>query len=585
MLRRLAAGLLLPCSLSLSISLPLPAAAADPVPAAAPTRAQASEAQAQRMRGAANAKARDGADQASLAQAAKEMEAVAAWLDSPEARELGQGFFPLYIRIVDVKFDLARIYARQGRTSDALAALEDAQTYAWVPAHGKMLAGEPAFAPLRGEPRFQALLRTAALPARLWQGPAADQPWRERLTLEERIAGLSLFWAEARTYFVHFDHVPELDWNKTYLDYLPKVMAAETTEDYYRVLMQLAPLLRDGHTNIYPPQQLINRMYVRPPVKTALVEGKVLVESVSSARLGQQLHPGDEVVSIDGIPVRRYAEERVAPFVSSSTPQDKLVRMYSYQLLLGAADAPLKLGLRDAAGREREETVARSGYDDVRAAPAFAFRMLPGEVAYIALDHFESDAGVKAFQAALPQIMGAKALVIDVRGNGGGSTSHAERILGYLSEDAIPRARSSWRRNDASARSSGNANDPVVWERTFEFPRPPAAPHEIFKGKVAVLTGPKTFSAAEDFVLAFNAMKRGITVGEATAGSTGQPMMFSLPGGGKARICAKRDVLPGGERFVGLGLAPGIEAHPTVQGMRGGADPVLERALAALRME
>jgi C-terminal processing protease CtpA/Prc len=576
MLRRLAAGLLLPCSLAV----PLPATAADPVAATAPTRAQASEAQAQRMRGAANARAREG-DPASLAQAAQEMEAVAAYLDSAEVRELGQGFFPLYIRMVDVKFDLARIYARQGRSSDALAALEDAQALAWMPAYGKMLAKEPAFALLRAEPRFQALLQTAALPAPLWQGPAADQPYRERLTLEERIAGLSLFWAEARTYFVHFDHVPELDWNKTYLDYLPKVMAAETTEDYYRVLMQLAPLLRDGHTNIYPPQQLINRLFVRPPVKTALVEGKVLVESVSSARLGQQLHPGDEIVSIDGIPVRRYAEERVAPFVSSSTPQDKLVRMYSYQLLLGAADAPLKLGLRDAAGREREETVARTGYDDVRAAPSFAFRMLPGEVAYIALDHFESDAGVKAFQAALPQIMAAKALVIDVRGNGGGSTSHGERILGYLSGDTIPRARSSWRNNSAATRSGGG--DIIVWQRTFEFPRPPAPPHETFKGKVAVLTGPKTFSAAEDFVLAFNAMKRGITVGEATAGSTGQPMMFSLPGGGKARICAKRDVLPGGERFVGLGLAPGIEAHPTVQGIRGGADPVLERALAALR--
>jgi C-terminal processing protease CtpA/Prc len=576
MLRRLAAGLLLPCSLAV----PLPATAADPDAATAPTRAQASEAQAQRMRGAANARAREG-DPASLAQAAQEMEAVAAYLDSAEVRELGQGFFPLYIRMVDVKFDLARIYARQGRSSDALAALEDAQALAWMPAYGKMLAKEPAFALLRAEPRFQALLQTAALPAPLWQGPAADQPYRERLTLEERIAGLSLFWAEARTYFVHFDHVPELDWNKTYLDYLPKVMAAETTEDYYRVLMQLAPLLRDGHTNIYPPQQLINRLFVRPPVKTALVEGKVLVESVSSARLGQQLHPGDEIVSIDGIPVRRYAEERVAPFVSSSTPQDKLVRMYSYQLLLGAADAPLKLGLRDAAGREREETVARTGYDDVRAAPSFAFRMLPGEVAYIALDHFESDAGVKAFQAALPQIMAAKALVIDVRGNGGGSTSHGERILGYLSGDTIPRARSSWRNNSAATRSGGG--DIIVWQRTFEFPRPPAPPHETFKGKVAVLTGPKTFSAAEDFVLAFNAMKRGITVGEATAGSTGQPMMFSLPGGGKARICAKRDVLPGGERFVGLGLAPGIEAHPTVQGIRGGADPVLERALAALR--
>jgi hypothetical protein len=44
-------------------------------------------------------------------------------------------------------------------------------------------------------------------------------------------------------------------------------------------------------------------------------------------------------------------------------------------------------------------------------------------------------------------------------------------------------------------------------------------------------------------------------------------------------------VLPDAERFVGLGLAPNIEAHPTVQGIRSGADPVLERALGALRAD
>jgi C-terminal processing protease CtpA/Prc len=571
MLRQLAAGLLLPGALALPLSAPA---------APALTPAQASEAQAQHMRGDANAKARDDADQASLRQAATGMEATAAYLDSPEVRQQALGFFPLYIRNLDVKRDLARIYARLGRKEQALATLESTLNYAWVPGTARMLESDPGFASLRGEPRFQALNRTAELPSRLWQGPAADLPYRERLTVEERIAGLSLFWAEARSYFVHFDHVPELDWNKVYLDYLPKVMAAETTADYYRVLMQLAPLLQDGHTNIYPPKELASRFYARPPLDTMLVNGKVLVERVASKRLAQRLHAGEEIVSIDGVPVQRYAEERVAPFASSSTPQDRLVRMYGYQLLMGEADAPLKLGLRDAAGREHEETVARAGYDDLAPKPLFAFRMLPGGVAYFALDHLESDAGPKAFQAVLPQIMKAKALVIDVRSNGGGSTNFGDQILAWLTKAPIPHAMSLRRANDAGFRDGGAS--PIVWEPPFAFPSHDVAHAEVFTGKVAVLTGPRTFSAGEDFVLAFNALHRGITVGESTGGSTGQPMMFRLPGGGTARICAKRDLLPDGTPFVGRGLRPDIEARPTVQSVRSGADPVLERALQAL---
>lgn len=56
-----------------------------------------------------------------------------------------------------------------------------------------------------------------------------------------------------------------------------------------------------------------------------------------------------------------------------------------------------------------------------------------------------------------------------------------------------------------------------------------------------VLTSARTYSAAEDFVVAFDAMKRGTIVGEPTGGSTGQPLLFVLPGGGTGRVCTKRD--------------------------------------------
>lgn len=171
-------------------------------------------------------------------------------------------------------------------------------------------------------------------------------------------------------------------------------------------------------------------------------------------------------------------------------------------------------------------------------------------------------------------------LVIDVRGNGGGSTAFGNQILAYLTRSPIPHAMSLRRDNDAGFRQGDMS--PIVWTPPFDFPSGAVAHADVFTGKVAVLTGPRTFSAGEDFVLAFDALHRGITVGEATGGSTGQPLMFRLPGGGTARICAKLDLLPDGTPFVGRGLKPDIEAHASVQSIRSGADPVLDRALQAL---
>lgn len=551
-------------------------------PASTQTTGWAGYERVQAVRSQAEALSKKDAPEADLRQATAKLEDMLVYLDTPEMRELSRGNTSLHFRGHDVRADLAALYCRLNMHEQAIAALQAAQQFSWTPGFIQGYGLDKDCASLSADPRFQRIIKTAELPNRLWQSLGQDVPYRPKLTVAERIAGLTTFWTEARQNFVYFDQVPDLDWNKVYMEYLPKVIAAETTRDYYRVMMQLAPLLKDGHTNIYPPNELANQFYARPPVKTVLVEDKVIVEKVNDADLAQRLHVGDEIVAIDGIPVQRYAEQHIAPFVSSSTPQDRTLRMFTYQLLMGEAKTPVKLTLRDQRGRQREEALARSGYKPAKSPAPFAFRMLPDGVAYFALDHFESDAGVKAFERALPEIMNAKVLIIDVRGNGGGSTEFGHAVLRYLSPEEPRGAISYVRQDEALPRAQGQTF--VRWNPVPELPvgsRQVKTP--IFSGKVAVLQGPRTFSAGEDFLVAYNAMKRGITVGEATGGSTGQPLMLALPGGGQARICIKRDVQPDGTQFVGLGIAPSVIESQTVASIRAGRDPVLERAIAELR--
>jgi len=563
-------------ALALCAILALPAAAGERT---GHSPAQASYDYAQTVRNEVSASLKGTSDRASLQQAATRLEQLQAWLDTPLTRELGTGSRFLYFRGLDVQRELAIIHLRLGNTGKALDALETMLHYGWLGEAMTMVLADEAFTPIRNEPRFQAILRISSTPQRMLKDLGADSPYRERLPVEERIAGLTQFWSDARQYFVHFDNAPEVDWNKTYLEFLPRVMAADTTLDYYRVLMQLAPLLHDGHTNIYAPQELSERLYARPPIVTELVGDTVLVVAVHSPALANRLRVGDEVIAVDGVPVRRHAEEKVAPFVSSSTPQDHALRTYSYQLLAGDAAQPVRLTLRDSAGRQREESIMRGEQEQSKHEP-FGFHLLAGDIAYISLDHFESDAGVKAFTEALPRILRAKGLIIDVRHNGGGSSLHGERILAHLTRKPIPRAMSFMR---GPSVVPGAEPRLVTWEPMAHAASAPMRGGDIFEGPVAVLTGARTFSAAEDFVLAFNALKRGVTVGATTGGSTGQPMMLRLPGGGWGRICIKRDLLPDGGKLVGVGLAPDIAAAPTVQSIRKGTDPVLEQALAWLK--
>ena len=88
-----------------------------------------------------------------------------------------------------------------------------------------------------------------------------------------------------------------------------------------------------------------------------------------------------------------------------------------------------------------------------------------------------------------------------------------------------------------------------------------------------------TFSAAEDFLVVMDQLPHVTTIGRPSGGSTGQPLSFELPGGGRAWICTKRDTFPDGRDFVGVGIAPDIVVRTTVEDVRAGRDPALEIAI------
>jgi carboxyl-terminal processing protease len=500
------------------------------------------------------------------------------YLDAPLVRDLSEGNRYLAARRLNIELDLAQAYALQGDKAKSLEYLRKVVAEAPIPSLADFLGHEKAFDWLRDDPEFGKILSGFRVFDSLWDSPALKTPYKENLNDAEKVAGLSKFWSEVKYNFGFPEKLVALNWDQMYLDWIPRVLAAKSTTDYYRELMLLCARLGDGHTNVSaPPQSDIN---AKPPLRTGLIEGRVIIQEVRSPTLeARGVRAGMEVVAVDGEPVLDYARREVEPYQSASTPQDRENRTYWYGFLRGPSRKPVRLTLQDASGKRSEIELARSGYTDVRNVPPFAWRMLEGDVAYVALNSFENGQVVDQWRKAFPEICKASAIILDLRINGGGDTGIGFQILRDLAAAPFLGSRQRERKYDPTERARGTS---------MEFIDIPADPNQPRPGgymskPIVVLASAATFSAAEDFLVAWKNSGRGKIIGEPSGGSTGQPLSFTLPGGGTARVCTKKDTLSDGTEWVGKGIDPDLLVHPVLADVRAGRDTALDRALAFLK--
>jgi len=499
------------------------------------------------------------------------------YLDLPLVRDLAAGDLYLSTRRGNVYLDLGEAHAVLGNAKDALYWLRQCARVIPDPGLVRFLESDPAFASMRSMPDFRAVLAEFSFFQRFWDSEEMDTPFRSELPEPERIAGLSKFWSEVKYNFGYPEKLVEKRWDQLYLDWIPKVMAARSTSDYYRQLKLLCARLEDGHTNVYGPRQLDDSS--RPPLRTAWIEDRVMIVDVLHPSLeAMGIQAGMELVKVNGEPVIEFARREVEPFVSSSTPQDRQLRTFSYSLLLGKSTEPVRLTLRQAGGTESEHTLARSGYQNVRGLPPFEWKTQPGGIALVSLTSFENFSTAKQFIDQFPTIRESTGVILDIRRNGGGSSGVGYAILQRFIDKPTLGSRVRMRQYNPTNRARGLVMNWTELEadgiQPFEGPR--------FSGPVVVLSGAGTFSAAEDFLVAWKSSGRGKIIGERSGGSTGQPLFFTLPGGGSARVCTKKDTFPDGTEWVGAGIQPDIEVRQTRADLIAGIDTVLQRALLYL---
>ncbi|MDP4264138.1 MAG: S41 family peptidase [Bacteroidota bacterium] len=197
--------------------------------------------------------------------------------------------------------------------------------------------------------------------------------------------------------------------------------------------------------------------------------------------------------------------------------------------------------------------------------------------------------------------------IIDVRGNGGGSVTNSTNLSRYLSNHkfkvsdtlyAIAKRKkySRYIQNDFLNRLfmtffTKRRHDGYYHFRYFEkhYFKPKKRNH--FDGKTYILTGGNSFSATTLFISSVKGQDNVTVVGEETGGGAYGNTAWLIPDvtlpetGVRFRLPLFRLVINKDIPKNGLGVQPEVEAKPTVEAIRQGADYKLDKVMELIKKD
>jgi carboxyl-terminal processing protease len=411
-------------------------------------------------------------------------------------------------------------------------------------------------------------------------------------TTEQKVWGLMTIWAETKYAYPHFDKRPELDWDATVQQYLPRVIATETMDEYYLVLQELVALLQDSHTRITPPWGHFKPGNDLPPIEVNVLDGRFIITRVGDNEeiKSQNIRPGLEILEVgEGIPVRDYFENNVLKYNTQGSQQGNEAILPVY-LLFGPQDEKVNLLVREIDGSDRAVTLTRNAMTG--GGPPFMYlfvqklfaetidaRMLEGDVLYVSIPNFENTRIEDDFRALIDTTDSdaIKGMIIDVRSNMGGKSTVSNGIVSCLIEGMV---------------SSPLMRYPVysaareAWGRDLEWSidHTTVAPRDgkTYIGPLVLLVDGGTNSSAEDIVIELQQTGRTTVVGTQTCGGAGHGLVSALPGGGTFSVSTFDALFPDRRDFAGIGIKPDVIVAPSREDVYRGRDIVLEKGLSVL---
>ncbi len=421
-----------------------------------------------------------------------------------------------------------------------------------------------------------------------------------KITDQEKLYWLSQVWSETKYNFVHIDQL-NFDLDSLYNSLIPEALASANDYEYYRILQKFTASLKDGHSQVYGGREFnIFRDYI--PVALQDFNNKVYITEVRKNAGLDSTWIGAEIIEIGDIPIIDYLKTNIFPYISASTNQHLWMQSVT-KIQSGFKNKLFKATIKKTDGSIEKIELQRNGEstrtpEDEYYGSAINYsrnivdlKWTDNNIAIISFNSFyPEEMAMNQFDAIAQIAEKASGVIIDLRRNGGGSTTVAWHLQKYLTKgDSFLNYSWETRINDGVKKANGNWKDQYkdyYLNKATKFERPEAISVSDTIKRIdcptAILISRFTFSAAEDFLVnIYEVPGRPIIIGEETGGSTGSPLVVpGLPGDGYARICTRRICYPiSGKRFVNSGIKPDIEVKQTIDNYLKGNDLILKKAV------
>ena len=207
---------------------------------------------------------------------------------------------------------------------------------------------------------------------------------------------------------------------------------------------------------------------------------------------------------------------------------------------------------------------------DYKIAAGMKYRVLDDNIGYIRYDSFLQGIGEGNLDDCLTYLALCRGLIIDIRNNGGGELTTAEKLAGrFVQEKTLV--------SYMQHKTGKGHNDFSSLEARYLEPSSNIRWHK----PVCVLTNRSVFSAANDFAVMMHTLPNVKLVGDHTGGGSGMPMTNSLPNGWSVRYsaCPMYDAKKQQTEF---GIDPDIKAALTDEATAQGIDLIIEAARKVL---
>lgn len=374
-------------------------------------------------------------------------------------------------------------------------------------------------------------------------------------------------------------------------------------------LCRFISLLQDGHTEVLFPKQLTEEAG-KLPIWLSRVNEKWYITNKDSL-INISLY--DEVVAINNIPIQEYLSKRIYQYCWHEKEENLewdvnlLLPIVEYKTDILITTQKESFNIRAANHKikwcPRIELTSKEPLTEIFSSVSHKILFTKDNIAIIVIPTFMASSLKDEFYNNMEKLKDCAGYIVDIRDNGGGNSSNADSVVQAFLEGEFINSTDRKMIHIGTYKSWGqnmnleeiNLNN-EFFKKVYDISKRQYFEYSAYKtfyddcpftlkAPLIVLENQGTGSSAENMLVCLDSQKRAIIMGTPSCGSTGNPLVFDLPGGGSCRICTRWETYPDGKEFINIGVIPHIRVSLSIDDIKEGHDSVLDKAIHQMRKE